>query len=63
MNCSVLDSLLTDYGALVLETKIRTNITLATAQQKGVDIFAYDKSANGAYDYLMLAQEFLRRIE
>ncbi len=63
MNRHVLDQLTKDFGPLVFETKIRTNIALASAQQKGVDIFSYDRSANGAYDYLRLAQEFLSKIE
>lgn len=63
MTGRVRDRLIEDFGSLVFETKIRTNIALAKAQEKGVDIFEYDKSCNGAKDYTELASEFLKRID
>ena len=57
-------SQLEDYaGNEVFVTRIRTNIALAQAQEKGVDIFSYDKNCNGARDYHQLALEFLEKIE
>jgi chromosome partitioning protein len=63
MTGRVRDRLIEDFGNLVFETKIRTNIALAKAQEKGVDIFEYDKRCNGAKDYTALASEFLKRID
>ena len=63
MNRNVLDKLMEDYGDKVFKTRIRTNIALAQAQEQGVDIFSFSKSANGALDYMELAQEFLKRVE
>ncbi len=63
MNKSILKRLQDDYGNKVFETRIRENIALATAQEKGVDIYRHDKTSNGAIDYLKLANEFLIKIE
>ena len=63
MNRNIFDQLTTEYGPLVFETFIRTNIALSHAQEWGVDIFRHDKSSNGAFDYMKLAQEVLARIE
>lgn len=46
----------------VFETLVRTNIALANAQEKGMDIFNYDKRSNGAIDYSNLTKEFLSKI-
>ncbi len=46
----------------VFNTVIRSNITLANAQQKGKDIFAFDKRSHGAEDYMALTEEFLSKI-
>lgn len=46
----------------LLQTKIRTNIALAKAQEEGMDIFTYDKSTRGAADYRALAEEVQRRM-
>ncbi len=62
MNRNVLDQLMEEYGNLVFKTRIRTNITLAQAQENGVDVFSFDRSCNGALDYLELAQEFMEKI-
>lgn len=52
-----------DYGPdKVFETYIRANIALAKAQEKGVDIYAFDKRSNGAIDYQALATEFLEKV-
>jgi len=62
MNKAILDQLIQDYGDKVFDTRIRTNIALAQAQEKGQDIFSYNKTSNGAIDYLKLAREFLEKI-
>lgn len=63
MNRSVLDQLLEDYGDKVFQTRIRTNIALAQAQEKGKDIFSHQSNSNGAFDYLELAREFLMKLK
>lgn len=64
MNRQVLEDLKTEFGPTkVFDTFIRANIALANAQEKGVDIFAYQKNANGAKDYRNLAEEFFKKIE
>ena len=62
MNRSILDQLLDTYGHWVLESSIRSNIALAQAQEQGMDIFTYDRTAKGAYDYLQLAKEVLEKV-
>ncbi|GJM34485.1 MAG: sporulation initiation inhibitor protein Soj [Saprospiraceae bacterium] len=62
MNRNVLDTLMETYGDKVFNTRVRTNISLAQAQEQGVDVYNYDRSCNGALDYLELAREFLKRI-
>jgi chromosome partitioning protein len=51
MTRTILEQLEVDYADLVFNTRIRTNIALAQAQEAGTDIFHYDKNANGAKDY------------
>lgn len=63
MNKQVKEELQTEFGKdKVFKTHIRTNIALANAQQEGMDIFSYDKSANGSFDYSELTEEFLLKI-
>ncbi|MCE7926809.1 MAG: ParA family protein [Haliscomenobacteraceae bacterium CHB4] len=63
MTRSVLEQLEVDYAGLVFNTRIRTNIALAQAQEAGTDIFHFDKNANGAKDYLALAEELLKKLQ
>ncbi len=62
MNVSVKQQLEGKFPGKVLESVIRTNIQLVKAQEAGKDIFSYDKSSNGAKDYLVLADEVLKRM-
>ncbi len=62
MNMEVLQALEREFGDKVFQTKIRTNIALAKAQEAGLDIFHFDKRSNGASDYQLLAQELLQRL-
>jgi len=61
MNREMLNNLAEEYGNLVFNTHIRTNIDLAKSQQAGTDIFTYKKSTNGAIDYMALAKEILEK--
>ncbi|MEM8899930.1 MAG: ParA family protein, partial [Bacteroidota bacterium] len=62
MTQNILDLLTSSYGEILLETRIRTNITLAKAQEAGKDIFTFDKSSKGAEDYGRLRNEILTRL-
>lgn len=50
------------YPQHMLQTKIRTNIALAKAQEAGMDIFTYDTQSRGAADYKALAEELQQKI-
>jgi chromosome partitioning protein len=45
----------------VYKTVIRRSIRLGEAPSYGKTIVEYDKSSNGAADYISLADEFLER--
>ncbi|WP_010177185.1 ParA family protein [Aquimarina agarilytica] len=48
---------------MIFNTFIRSNISLANAQEQGKDVFSYDKNANGAKDYQALTEEFLEKFK
>ena len=50
-------------GEQVFDTKIRKNIRLAEAPLENRNIVDYDKSSNGAKDYIQFTEEFLARIQ
>ncbi len=50
------------YTDKVLQTTIRSNISLARAQELATDIFSFDSHANGAKDYHALTEEILKKI-
>ena len=62
MNLQVEEQLSKAYGSQLFATHIRSNIALAQAQEKGMDIFSYDHQANGAHDYGKLAGEVMERL-
>ena len=62
MNRVVFEKLYAEYGDQLFDTHIRSNITLAHAQEKGMDIFTYNKGCNGAIDYSLLVKELISRI-
>ncbi len=62
MNQQVKQELVEEFSDdMIFKTHIRTNISLANAQEKGKDIYSYDKNANGAKDYSELTKEFLSK--
>lgn len=62
MNRDILKQLETEYNGKVFSTKIRSNIAVAKAQERGLDIFSFDEKTNAAYDYLALANECVLRL-
>lgn len=63
MTQEIMNQLRKNYPDWLFDTHIRTNIRLAQAQAAGQDIFTFDRSSNGAVDYLQLAEEVLKRLE
>lgn len=50
-------------GDIVFNSRIRKNVRLAEAPLENRSIMDYDKSCNGAKDYLLFAEEFLDRMK
>ena len=63
MNHHVQEQLETEFGSKVFITHIRTCISLAKAQEAGVDIFSFDKNSNAAKDYSKLGEELLEKLK
>lgn len=63
MSQRIVKQLEEEYGDKVFINKIKTNIALARAQERGLDIFLHDESSNGALNYLSLAYEVEGRIK
>lgn len=63
MNRQVYEQLQHEFGDKVFHAHIRSNMQLAKAQESGLDIFSFDKHANGATDYMKLAIEFMERMK
>ncbi len=59
LNKKVLEIVHSHFGTEIFQTKIRNNISLAEAPAKGLDIFRYNATSNGAIDYTSLAKEIL----
>ncbi len=59
----ILDELVSSFGELVFETKIRRSVKLREAPAFGRTIFQHAPGGAGAHDYLCLTQEILARIE
>ncbi|MBI5144029.1 MAG: AAA family ATPase, partial [Candidatus Omnitrophica bacterium] len=56
----MLDDIKSFFKQEMLETVIRMNVTLKRAASKGVSVIQFDKTSNGAIDYLALAKEILK---
>ncbi|WP_262250285.1 ParA family protein [Parapedobacter soli] len=56
------DSVKQYFGANLLDTYIRVNVSLAEAPAVGKDIFSYAPDSNGATDYGKLIDEILTKI-
>lgn len=62
MHQVTLEKVRNNYGGLVFNTIIRTNVDLSDCSSQGKDIFSYNMNCNGAVDYRSLAKEFLNRV-
>jgi chromosome partitioning protein len=63
MNHHVQEQLEAEFGNKVFQTHIRTCISLAKAQEAGLDIFSFDKNSNAANDYSLLGKEVLEKLK
>lgn len=63
MTSEVVDSLASNFGPLVFETKIRRTVRLREAPALGKTIFHHDPHGSGATDYMALAREIEYRHE
>ena len=61
LNRYVFETIESHFGDKVYGTKIRNNVSLAEAPNSGLDIFRYQNSSNGAFDYLQFTKEYLKR--
>ena len=62
LNRDVVKTIHKYFGEKVFKTLIRDNVALAEAPAQRMDIFSYNKSSNGAKDYLALCEEILQRV-
>ncbi len=62
LNRDVVKTIHKYFGEKVFKTMIRDNVALAEAPAQRMDIFSYNKSSNGAKDYLALSHEILQRV-
>lgn len=63
LNRDVVETIKKYFGPKVFNTLIRDNVALAEAPSQRKDIFSYNRSSNGAKDYLSLCKEIIERTE
>ncbi len=63
LNRDVVETIKKYFGKKVFNTLIRDNVALAEAPAQRKDIFSYQKSSNGAKDYLSLCKEIIERVD
>lgn len=61
LNRQVIETIEEQFKSSLFKTLIRDNISLAEAPSFGLPIFNYKNSSNGAFDYLKLSKEIIRR--
>ncbi len=61
LNRYVLETIESHFGDKVFKTRIRSNVALAEAPNAGLDIFRYQENSIGAFDYMQLTNEILKR--
>lgn len=62
LNRDVVATIQKHFGEKVFKTYIRDTVALAEAPASRKDIFEYNRSSNGATDYLNLCKEILERV-
>lgn len=63
MSQQIVNLLQSSYSQWLLQSKVRTNISLVKAQEAGQDIFSFDKNSNGAEDYDAVAIEIDKKLK
>jgi len=63
LNRDVVETIKKYFGQKVFKTLIRDNVALAEAPAQRKDIFSYQRSSNGAKDYLALCKEIIERVD
>lgn len=63
LNRDVVETIKKYFNEKVFKTLIRDNVALAEAPAQRKDIFSYQRSSNGAKDYLALCQEIIERVD
>lgn len=58
---TMLDEIKSFFKELLLDTVVRSNVTLKKAAAKGVPVVVFDKHSNGALDYTALAIEIIKK--
>lgn len=59
LSYDIYDKLKERYGALICNTRIGENVSLATSPMHGQDVFAFASHSPGAADYMALTRELL----
>lgn len=62
LNRDIAENVRSFFGEKLFETKISSNIALAEAPSKGIDIFLYNRSCRGALDYTNLCKELITKM-
>jgi chromosome partitioning protein len=62
LNREIKETLEKEFEVKIFNSFIRTDINLALAQKKGVDIFTFAPNSNAAQDYGALANEFTQKL-
>src|SRR5579871_2113844 len=62
MNREIKEILENEFKAKVFDSFIRTDINVAVAQKRGIDIFSLSPNCNAAKDYEALANEFITKL-
>jgi chromosome partitioning protein len=57
---SILDEIESFFSSGLLQTVIRHNVALKRAVSEGISVIGFDRTSNGARDYIMLADEIMR---
>lgn len=62
INDALLEAIEDSFPKKILKSKVRRDVVVSRAVFEGVSVLDYDPSSRAAYDYKILAEEFLDRI-